>query len=129
MVRVTDPERSRAFYEALGMEFRRELPIVRDGELEATNYFFGFPGDEAELELTFNHDGRTYELGTRTGTSRSAWRTSMPRLPGSPSRGSSPSGRRTRCARAVRGSASSVTLISIASRSSSSSERRGLLGR
>ena len=24
MVRVTDPERSRAFYEALGMEFRRE---------------------------------------------------------------------------------------------------------
>jgi catechol 2,3-dioxygenase-like lactoylglutathione lyase family enzyme len=40
------PERSRAFYEALGMEFRRDLPIVRDGELEATNYFFGFPGDE-----------------------------------------------------------------------------------
>ena len=67
MVRVTDPERSRAFYEALGMEFRRDLPIVRDGELEATNYFFGFPGDEAELELTFNHDGRTYELGTGYG--------------------------------------------------------------
>jgi lactoylglutathione lyase len=67
MVRVTDPERSRAFYEALGMEFRRDLPIVRDGALEATNYFFGFPGDEAELELTFNHDGRTYELGTAYG--------------------------------------------------------------
>ena len=67
MVRVTDPERSRAFYEALGMEFRRDLPIVRDGELEATNYFFGFPGDEGELELTFNHDGRTYELGTGYG--------------------------------------------------------------
>jgi lactoylglutathione lyase len=67
MVRVTDPERSRAFYEALGMEFRRDLPIVRDGELEATNYFFGFPGDDAELELTFNHDGRTYELGTAYG--------------------------------------------------------------
>ncbi len=67
MVRVTDPERSRAFYEALGMEFRRELPIVRDGELEATNYFFGFPDDEAELELTFNHDGRSYELGTAYG--------------------------------------------------------------
>jgi lactoylglutathione lyase len=67
MVRVTDPERSREFYEALGMEFRRDLPIVRDGELEATNYFFGFPGDEAELELTFNHDGRTYELGTAYG--------------------------------------------------------------
>ena len=67
MVRVTDPERSRAFYEALGMEFRRDLPIVRDGELEATNYFFGFPGEGAELELTFNHDGRSYELGTAYG--------------------------------------------------------------
>jgi lactoylglutathione lyase len=49
------------------MEFRRELPIVRDGELEATNYFFGLPDDEAELELTFNHDGRSYELGTAYG--------------------------------------------------------------
>jgi lactoylglutathione lyase len=67
MVRVTDPERSRGFYEALGMEFRRELPIVRDGELEATNYFFGFPGQEEELELTFNHDGRSYEIGTAYG--------------------------------------------------------------
>ena len=37
MYRITDPERSRAFYETLGMEFRRDLPIVRDGELEATN--------------------------------------------------------------------------------------------
>ena len=67
MVRITDPEKSRAFYEALGMEFRRDLDIVRNGDLEATNYFFGFPGDEAELELTFNHDGRTYDLGTGYG--------------------------------------------------------------
>ena len=67
MVRITDPERSRAFYEALGMEFRRELPIVRDGQLEATNYFFGFPGQDEELELTLNHDGRSYELGTGYG--------------------------------------------------------------
>jgi len=67
MVRVTDPESSRSFYEALGMEFRRDLDIVRNGELEATNYFFGFPDDEAELELTFNHDGRTYDLGTAYG--------------------------------------------------------------
>jgi catechol 2,3-dioxygenase-like lactoylglutathione lyase family enzyme len=58
---------SRAFYEALGFEFRRELPIVRDGELEATNFFFGVPGQEEELELTFNHDGRSYELGTGYG--------------------------------------------------------------
>lgn len=67
MYRITDPERSRGFYEALGFEFRRELPIDRDGELEATNYFFGIPGQEEELELTLNHDGRTYELGTAYG--------------------------------------------------------------
>jgi lactoylglutathione lyase len=67
MYRITDPEQSRVFYEALGFEFRRDLPIVRDGELEATNYFFGIPGQEEELELTFNHDGRTYELGTAYG--------------------------------------------------------------
>ena len=67
MVRITDPEKSRSFYEALGFEFRRDLDIVRDGELEATNYFFGMPGQEEELELTFNHDGRTYELGTAYG--------------------------------------------------------------
>ena len=67
MVRITDPEKSRAFYEALGFRFTRDLDIVRDGELEATNYFLGFPGDEAELELTFNHDGRSYELGTAYG--------------------------------------------------------------
>ncbi|HEU6446767.1 MAG TPA: VOC family protein [Gaiellaceae bacterium] len=67
MYRITDPERSRGFYEALGFEFRRELPIVRDGELEATNYFFGMPGQAEELELTFNHDGRTYDPGTGYG--------------------------------------------------------------
>ncbi len=67
MYRITDPEKSRAFYEALGLEYRRELPIVRDGELEATNYFFGVPEQEEELELTLNHDGRTYDLGTGYG--------------------------------------------------------------
>jgi lactoylglutathione lyase len=67
MYRITDPERSRAFYEALGFDFRREMDIVRDGEREATNYFFGVPGQEEELELTQNHDGRTYELGTGYG--------------------------------------------------------------
>jgi lactoylglutathione lyase len=67
MYRITDPDRSRAFYEALGFEFRREMDIVRDGETEATNYFFGVPGQEEELELTFNHDGRSYELGSGYG--------------------------------------------------------------
>ena len=68
MLRVVEPERTIAFYEALGFEFRRDLPIVRDGQLEATNYFLGIPGqNEPELELTFNHDGRSYELGTAYG--------------------------------------------------------------
>ena len=67
MLRVTDPKASRAFYEALGMEFRRESPIVRNGETEATLYFLGFPGQEEELELTYNEDGRSYELGTAYG--------------------------------------------------------------
>jgi lactoylglutathione lyase len=67
MYRITDPERSRAFYEAVGMEFRRDMDIVRDGEREATNYFFGVPGQEEELELTLNHDDRTYDLGTGYG--------------------------------------------------------------
>jgi len=67
MVRIIDPARSRAFYEALGLEFRRDMDIVRSGETEATNYFFGVPGQEEELELTYNHDGRTYEVGTGYG--------------------------------------------------------------
>ena len=67
MYRITDPAKSRAFYEALGLEFRREFDIVRGGEKEATNYFFGVPGEDAELELTFNHDGRTYDVGTGYG--------------------------------------------------------------
>jgi lactoylglutathione lyase len=67
MIRVTDPERSRGFYEALGFRFSRELDIVRNGEREATNYFFALGGDENVLELTYNHDGRSYELGTAYG--------------------------------------------------------------
>ena len=40
------------------------MDIVRNGELEATNYFFSIGDAENVLELTFNHDGRTYDLGT-----------------------------------------------------------------
>jgi lactoylglutathione lyase len=67
MVRITDPARSREFYEALGFQFHREMDIVRNGQLEATNYFFSIGDQENVLELTFNHDGRTYELGTAYG--------------------------------------------------------------
>jgi lactoylglutathione lyase len=67
MVRITDPAKSRAFYEALGFHFERDMEIVRNGELEATNYFFGIGDDAAVLELTYNHDGRSYDLGTGYG--------------------------------------------------------------
>jgi lactoylglutathione lyase len=67
MVRITDPEKSRAFYEALGFTFSRDMDIVRDGEVEATNYFYSLGDHENVLELTFNHDGRTYELGDAYG--------------------------------------------------------------
>ena len=62
--RITDPERSIAFYEALGLEKRRELPI-RD---EAINYFLGVPGtDGPELELTYNFGVDSYDVGTGYG--------------------------------------------------------------
>jgi lactoylglutathione lyase len=62
--RISDPERSVAFYEALGFEKRRELPI-RD---EAINIFLGIPGKELpELELTYNFGVDSYELGTAYG--------------------------------------------------------------
>jgi lactoylglutathione lyase len=67
MVRITDPGRSRAFYEALGFRFSSDMDIVRNGELEATNYFFSIGDYENVLELTYNHDGRAYELGTAYG--------------------------------------------------------------
>jgi lactoylglutathione lyase len=43
------------------------MDIVRNDALEATNYFFSIGDAENVLELTFNHDGRTYELGTGYG--------------------------------------------------------------
>ena len=67
MLRITDPEKSRAFYEALGFSFSRDMDIVRNGEVEATNYFYSLGADENVLELTFNHDGRTYDLGDAYG--------------------------------------------------------------
>ena len=67
MVRITDPEKSRAFYEALGFRFSSDMDIVRDGQREATNYFFSLGDQDNVLELTYNHDGRTYDLGTGYG--------------------------------------------------------------
>ena len=64
--RITDVDRSVAFYRALGFEEIRRMPIRE----EAINVFLNQPGDgdEPRLELTFNF-GRTepYEIGTGYG--------------------------------------------------------------
>ena len=64
--RITDVDRSVAFYRALGFEEKGRMPI-RD---EAINVFMGLPDDgpEPRLELTFNK-GRTepYDIGTGYG--------------------------------------------------------------
>lgn len=61
--RITDPDASVEFYEALGFEKRRELPIRE----EAINIFMGLPGDSDRLELTYNFGVESYELGTGYG--------------------------------------------------------------
>ncbi len=63
--RITDIDRSVAFYRALGFEEVRRLPI-RD---EAVNVFMNIPGDgdEPRLELTHNFDVDSYDLGSGYG--------------------------------------------------------------
>ena len=61
--RITDIDRSVAFYEALGFEERGRLPI---GD-EAVNVFMGLPGDADRLELTYNFGVDSYEIGTGYG--------------------------------------------------------------
>ena len=61
--RITDVDRSVAFYEALGFEERRRMPIRE----EAINVFMGLPGDGDRLELTYNFGVDAYEIGTGYG--------------------------------------------------------------
>jgi lactoylglutathione lyase len=58
--RIGEIDRSVEFYEALGFEERRRMPI---GD-EAINVFMGLPGEDPRLELTYNHGVDSYELGT-----------------------------------------------------------------
>ena len=67
MVRITDPARSRAFYEALGFKFQREMDIVRERRARGDELLLLARRPEDVLELTFNHDGRTYDMGTGYG--------------------------------------------------------------
>jgi lactoylglutathione lyase len=58
--RIGDIDRSVAFYEKLGFEELRRMPI-RD---EAINVFMGLPGDGPRLELTYNFGVDEYTHGT-----------------------------------------------------------------
>jgi lactoylglutathione lyase len=63
--RITDIDRSVAFYRALGFEEIRRMPIRE----EAINVFLNQPGDgdDPRLELTYNFGVDHYELGTAYG--------------------------------------------------------------
>jgi lactoylglutathione lyase len=63
--RITDIDRSVAFYNALGFEEMARLPI-RD---EAVNVFMNQPGDGdmPRLELTYNFGVDAYEIGSGYG--------------------------------------------------------------
>lgn len=64
MLRVSDPEAVIDFYQkAFGLE------LTRKKEKDTfTLYFLGFPGQDAELELTYNHgEDEPYEKGEGFG--------------------------------------------------------------
>ena len=61
--RIGEIDRSVAFYEKLGFEEVRRMPIRE----EAINVFMGLPGDGPRLELTYNFGVDSYELGTGYG--------------------------------------------------------------
>ncbi|MFN2432938.1 MAG: VOC family protein [Gemmatimonadota bacterium] len=65
MLRVKDLERSVRFYrDALGMREERRVVLSK---ADATLVFLGDGTGEHRIELTYNHDGRDYELGTQFG--------------------------------------------------------------
>ena len=65
MIRVSDPERTVAFFQLLGLEERRRL----DNEQGRFSLIFlGVPGDEGgEVELTWNWDEQGYDGGRNFG--------------------------------------------------------------
>ena len=99
--RITDIDRSVAFYEALGFKEIGRLPI-RD---EAINVFMNQPedGDMPRLELTFNHGvTEPYDIGTGYGHIAITADDLDGTRPASGSRASNPSVRPTRSATAPR---------------------------
>ena len=64
MIRVKDLDRSLRFYrEALGMREERRTVLQK----AAATILFLTDGGEHRIELTYNHDGRDYELGNQFG--------------------------------------------------------------
>ena len=61
--RITDIDRSTAFYSRLGFEELRRMDLP-DG---AINVFMGLPDDGPRLELTWNPGVESYDLGTGYG--------------------------------------------------------------
>ena len=64
MLRVSDPDATVAFFQLLGLEERRRHD-VQAGKF--TLIFLGFPGDEAEVELTHNWGEDGYGGGRNFG--------------------------------------------------------------
>ena len=58
--RIGEVDRSVAFFEKLGVEEARRMPI---GD-EAINVFMALPGEDPVLELTYNFGVDSYDLGT-----------------------------------------------------------------
>ena len=65
MVRVTDVDKSIAFYKELGLN---EVRRIDNEKGRYTLYFLAAPGDEAaQVELTFNWDPEVYGEGRNFG--------------------------------------------------------------
>ena len=65
MIRVSDPDRTVAFFQLLGLEERRRM---ENEQGRFTLIFLGVPGDEGgEVELTWNWDEEEYVGGRNFG--------------------------------------------------------------
>ena len=82
MVRITEPERSRAFYEALGFRFSRDMDIVRDGEARGDELLLldRRPGERARADVQPRRSHATTSARA-TATSPSESTTSTRRSP------------------------------------------------
>ena len=64
MLRVSDPDATVAFFQLLGLEERRRRDVPAR---KFTLIFIGFPGDEAEVELTHHWGEAGYDGGRNFG--------------------------------------------------------------